>query len=170
VSRIPLVSDREGLVGDQLETFDWVVESRGRMIRPYEVLLHIPGIARPAAELGHQIRYVGTLSDHDRELAIITAAIVNDCAFEWDSHAPLAVQAGVRPAAMAVLQGGDGELTTAEAVIVDFVRELNASGSVSDRTHAAALGALGVEGVVELATLAGYYTMLGYVMNVAGVC
>jgi 4-carboxymuconolactone decarboxylase len=170
VARIPLVSDRDGLVGEQLEVFDWVVESRGQMIRPYEVLLHVPGIARPAAELGHQIRYVGTLSDHDRELAIITAAVVNNCAFEWDSHAPLAVQAGVRAEAMAVVQGADGELTAGESVIVDFVQELNATGSVSDATHEAAVDALGVGGTVELATLAGYYTMLGYVMNVAGVC
>jgi len=170
LERFPLVSEREGLDGEQLETFDWILESRGKMIPPFEVLLHIPGIARPAAELGHQIRFAGALSDHDRELAIITAALANDCAFEWQSHAPLARQAGVRKEAMDVLNGLDGALTDGEATIVGFVRELNETGTVSDTTHAAALAALGVEEVVELATLSGYYTMLAYVMNVAGVC
>lgn len=170
MARLPLIDSRDGLSGDRLAVFDWVVESRGRMIRPYEVLLHVPGIARPAAELGHQIRYAGGLSDHDRELAILTAAVVNDCAFEWESHAPLAVQAGVQAEAMAALQDGEGELTAAERVIVDVVTELNATGTISDTAHAAAVAALGVEGLVELATLAGYYTLLGYVMNVAGVC
>ena len=170
LERFPLISVREELEGKQLETFDWIVQSRGRMIAPYEVLLHVPGIARPAAELGHQIRYAGGLSDHDRELAIITAALANDCEFEWQSHAPLARLAGVREEAMDVLNGLEGELTDAEAVVVGFVRELNETGNVSETTRAEALAALGVEEVVELATLSGYYTMLAYVMNVAGVC
>ena len=170
VARIPLITERDGLDADRLEIFDRVVESRGQMIRPFEVLLHLPGMARPAAELGHQIRYAGTLSDHDRELAVLATARANNCAFEWDSHVSLAVAAGVRDEVMAVLNGSDGELTAGEATIVDFVRGLDASGTVADEIYAVAVEALGVAGVIELATLVGYYTMLAFVMNVAGAC
>ena len=38
---------------------------------------------------------------------------------------------------------------------------------MSDATYAAALERLGTSGVVELSTLAGYYTVLAYVINVA---
>ena len=43
MARVRLINGREGdLTPEQMETFDWVVESRGRMLRPFEVLLHSP--------------------------------------------------------------------------------------------------------------------------------
>lgn len=171
MARIELLTSTDGLSARQREVFDWVVESRGKMIRPYEVLLHAPGLAQPAAELGHQIRYEGQLSDHDRELAIITAATCLDCAFEWDSHIDLARSSGVSESAISYLQNGEGSLTDAEEVIVGFVRELATNNDVSDERFASASEALGGSGgVVELAGLVGYYTFLGYVMKVAGAC
>ena len=112
--------------------FDWVVESRGKMLRPYEVLLHTPGLAQPAAELGHQIRYEGTLEDHDRELAIITTAMVHECGFEWDSHLGLARDAGVSEDTIIFLQTDGGSLDGRDELIVGFVRELCADSDVSD--------------------------------------
>ncbi len=171
MDRIPLLTSKDGLSEQQQQVFDWVVESRGKMLRPYEVLLHTPGLAQPAAELGHQIRYEGQLSGHDRELAIITAAKVHDCAFEWDSHVGLAREAGVSETAISYLESGAGELTAGEDVIVGFVRELCESSDVSDSRFSAAADALGGSGpVVELSALVGYYTFLGYVMKVANAC
>ena len=164
MARIPLLGRREGLTGAQLELFDWIVESRGTMIRPYEVLLHVPSMARPAAELGHQIRYEGSLSDHDRELAIITVAAAHDCGFEWDTHVSLARAAGVSEPTIAALQTG-GDAGEADGVIVGFVRELCAASKVPDAVYAAAESRLGPAGVVELSTLVGYYTLLAFVMN-----
>ena len=108
MGRIPLLTTRDGLTEQQQEVFDWIVESRGRMLRPYELLLHAPGLARPAAELGHEIRFAGVLSDHDRELAIITAAKAHACAYEWESHIGLAREAGVAEATIAALERGIG--------------------------------------------------------------
>lgn len=170
MSRIPLLSDREVLTERQRAVFDEVVESRGSMIRPYEVLLHAPGMAMPAAQLGGQIRYHGSLSDRDRELAIITAATIADCRFEWDSHIGIAQAAGVTGGAVDHLQGGEGRPTDDEGLIIGLVREIVADSTLSDDSFAAAHAALGDEGVVELATLVGYYMMLAYVMNVAGAC
>ncbi len=171
MTRIPLLTSKDGLSDQQQSVFDWVVESRGRMLRPYEVLLHTPGLAQPAAELGHQIRYEGQLSGHDRELAIITAAKVLDCAFEWDSHVGLAREAGVEERAITFLESGEGELTEGEEIVVGFVRELAANNDVSDARFAAAEKSLGGSGpVVELSALVGYYTFLGYVMKVGGAC
>jgi len=169
-SRIPLLTSKEGLNEQQAALFDWVVESRGKMIRPYEVLLHTPGLARPAAELGHQIRYEGMLSDHDRELAIITTATVHDCEFEWSSHVDLARAAGVDESTIDHLQSGTGSLDGHDELIVEFVRELCAHSDVSDQRLSLVSAAIGQETVVELCALVGYYTLLGYVMKVAGAC
>ncbi len=170
MARLRLITDKEGLDVRQTETFDWIVESRGRMIRPYEVLLHAPELARPAAELGHLIRFEGTLCDRDRELAIITVGKAHDCQFEWDSHIDLARAAGVSPAAETVLTGGRAELDDEEALIIGFVQELCSRSRVSDETYASAEAVLGTPAVVELTALVGYYTMLSYVMAVADAC
>lgn len=170
MARLPLITDKAGLDPRQAATFDWIVESRGRMIRPYEVMLHAPDLARPAAELGHLIRFEGTLSGRDRELAILTVGKAHGCQFEWDSHIDLAREAGVSQAAEVVLTGGRAELDDEEAVIIGFVQELCSSSRVSDDTFSSAVAVLGTPAVVELTTLVGYYTMLSYVMAVADVC
>ena len=167
MARVPLLDDRDALSETQRAVFDWIVESRGMMIRPYEVLLHVPEMARPAAELGHQIRYEGSLSDHDRELAIITVAQVHDCGFEWDTHVGLARAAGVSEATIAGLRGGGPTVDRPDDVIVGFVQELCESSRVSDPRYAEAVDRLGSAGVVELTTLVGYYTLLAFVMNAA---
>ena len=166
MARVPLLADRDGLSDVQRAVFDWIVESRGTMIRPYEVLLHVPEMARPAAELGHQIRYEGSLSDHDRELAIIAVAQAHDCGFEWDTHVGLARAAGVSGATIAALRDG-ATVDRPDDVIVGFVQELCASSRVSDPRYAEAVDRLGSAGVVELTTLVGYYTLLAFVMNAA---
>src|SRR5688500_14029217 len=115
MARVRLITERDqDLTPKQVETFDRVVESRGRMIRPFEVLLHSPALARQIAELGALIRFDSSLSDHDRELVTITAARMHDCSFEWEVHLPLARAAGVREEVIDQLLGGTGTLTDAE--------------------------------------------------------
>ena len=166
MARIPLLDERENLSEVQQAVFDWIVESRGQMIRPFEVLLHVPEMARPAAELGHQIRYEGSLSDHDRELAIITVATAHRCDFEWDTHVGLARDAGVSEATIAALRAGD-TVSSPDAEIVDFVQELCRSSVVPHSVYESVLERLGPSGAVELSTLVGYYTLLAFVMNAA---
>ncbi len=165
--RPPLLTNRSGLSESQQAVFDWIVESRGTMIRPYEVLLHLPEMARPAAELGHQIRYEGALSDHDRELAILATSVVHACGFEWDSHIGLARTAGVADDTITALRDPGGTIQAPDDVIVGFVRELCATSRVSDATYASAAERLGTAGVVELSTLVGYYTLLAFIINLA---
>ncbi len=170
MARIPLITDRDDLDGDQLAVFDWVVNSRGAMLRPFEVLLHTPALAQRVAELGHVVRYESGLDASDRELAILAAGRAHGCDFVWESHLDAARTAGVRAEAIQILDGGDGEFTAREQAIVDFVRTLVAISAVDDEAYRAVAGLLGTRGVVELATTIGYYTMLGYAMSVADAC
>jgi len=172
MARIRLITDRgQDLTPEQGETFDWIVQSRGQMIRPFEVLLHSPQVARHTAELGAKLRFGSILSDHDRELVIITAARFHNCRFEWDSHLPHARNAGVREEVVNYLEHEGGvELTDGEALLIDFVRELCAESTVSEATFARARGMLGEAGVVELSATIGYYTMLAMVMGACDAC
>lgn len=170
MARLPLITEREGLSSEQQEAFDSIVESRGSMIRPFQVLLHAPAFARRAGELGHTIRFESRLDDADRELAILATGRALGCAFVWESHDDVARMAGVRDEAIDVLADGTGKLTNHERVLVDFVQELCDNATVSDSSFARARDLLGESGVVELAATVGYYTMLGFVMSTADAC
>lgn len=169
MARIPLIASPEGLTAEQVAAFEWLVESRGKMLRPFEVLLHQPGLARGAGELGATIRYATSIPDPDRELLILATGRAHGCAFVWDSHVEAARTAGVRPEAIEALSG-EGVLRPAEAVLVDLVRQLVDSSTVSDETFDELSSRYGTAGVVELTMTIGYYTMLGYTMSAAGAC
>ena len=89
--RVRMIEEREDASPSQVEAFDHIAASRGGlMIRPFATMIHRPEIASAAADLGAVIRFESTLSDHDREVVICTAAIERDCPFEWESHTPIA--------------------------------------------------------------------------------
>ena len=54
-----------------------------------------------------------------------------------------------------------------EAVAFDFLTELFANRSVCDLTYGRARSCFGEEGLMDLLGVAGYYTMLAMIMNVA---
>jgi 4-carboxymuconolactone decarboxylase len=89
--------------------------------------------------------------------------------FEWDFHAPLAAREGLDAAVIAAIAEGrrPAHANADEALVHDFFVELHGRRSVSDPTYAAALAAVGEQGVVDLVALIGYYTTLAMLMNVA---
>ena len=170
MARIPLITERSGLSDEQAAVFDRIVGSRGSLIRPFQVLLHTPELAARIGEVGHAIRFQGGLEGPDRELVILAAGRVLGCAFVWESHLGSAREAGVRPEAIAALEGSGGELTAWERLLVSFVEELSRTGTVSGEVFSELHRDLGTPGIVELSVVVGYYTMLGLVMSVNGAC
>jgi AhpD family alkylhydroperoxidase len=168
--RIPLITQRDALDAEGRAAFDRIVASRGTMLRPFEVLLHSPEMAAKVAELGHTIRFGSHLRDADRELATLATGRARRCAFVWESHRGAAEAAGVGADAIAELElHGRGSDARGEA-IVSFVNELCGDGDVSDATFATVHGLIGTQGVVELALVVGYYTMLGIAMRAVDAC
>lgn len=169
--RVRMIEQREDASADQVDVFDHIAASRGgQMIRPFAAMLHRPEIARAAADLGAVIRYRSTLSDHDREVVICATAVERRCAFEWDSHRPIAHAAGVSEATLGSISSGAPVSDEGDAVLVDFVRQLSRDGVVADSTFQAARSRLGEVGTVELAAIVGYYTMLALFMNACEAC
>ena len=52
-----------------------------------------------------------------------------------------------------------------EAVVYPFARQLVVGSCVDDATFASAIEGLGRQGVVELASLCGYYTLVSFTLN-----
>jgi 4-carboxymuconolactone decarboxylase len=81
------------------------------------------------------------------------------------------VKAGLKPDIIAALADGRRPQGMAddENILYDFCTELQSNQSVSDSTYARALAQFGEPGIVEMASIEGYYTYLAMVMNAARV-
>lgn len=170
MARIELIDRKDGLAPGQARLFDWIVGSRGELVRPFQVLLHAPEQAEHIARLGHVVRFESGLDGADRELAILATGRAHGCDYVWDTHVALARREGTSPEAIAYLDGDTGGLAPREAAILDMVRELCSGSSLSASTFARVESHLGTKGVVDLSVLVGYYTMLGYAMASFDVC
>ncbi|MGZ8583677.1 MAG: carboxymuconolactone decarboxylase family protein, partial [Actinomycetota bacterium] len=110
MSRIPLITARDDLDAGGRVAFDRIVESRGSILRPFEVLLHAPAMAERVAELGHVVRFESHLTDADRELVTLATGRAHGCAFVWGSHLEAARAAGVGPDTIAALEADGRDL------------------------------------------------------------
>jgi len=136
---------------------------------PFLPLMQSPQLLDRVAKVGEYLRFESVLDARIRELATCAVARHTSNQFEWVMHAPLAIKAGVAAAAIDALHAGarPRQLQADEEVALDFTREMLATHGVSDITYAQAVGAFGEQGVVELASLVGYFAMVCWVMNVA---
>lgn len=136
---------------------------------PFLPLLRSPELLDRVARVGEYLRFGSVLEARVRELVTCAVARHVSNQFEWAMHAPLAVRAGVAAATLEAVRLGARPvgLPHDEEIALDFTRELLATHGVSDPTYAAALGAFGEQGVVELSSLIGYFAMVSWLMNVA---
>lgn len=145
-------------------------DGRGYMpLGPFWVLLYSPEVMLRAKAMGDYLRYRNSLPKDISELVILMTAREWTQQFEWGHHVVFARDVGLSQAVIDALADGrrpDG-MSLREATAWDFTRELLANRRVSDPTYARARDQFGEKGVVDMAALSGYYTMLAMVMNVA---
>lgn len=136
---------------------------------PWSVMLRVPDLIVPSLQLRLHNLNNSALSRKLTELAILIAARHWTNNYEWNAHNPLAVTAGLSPAIVAAVADGrrPENMSDDEEILYDFCTELLHNQSVSDATYARALSRLGEPGIVEAASIEGYYTYLSMIMNTA---
>jgi 4-carboxymuconolactone decarboxylase len=136
---------------------------------PWTAMLRVPDLIVPSLEIRLHNLNNSALSRKLTELAILIAARHWTNNFEWNAHNPLAATAGVNPAIIAAIADGrrPEHMADDEEILYDFCTELLHNQSVSDATYARALARFGEPGIVEAASLEGYYTYLSMIMNTA---
>jgi 4-carboxymuconolactone decarboxylase len=167
--RLP-IPPREAMSEAQRQAADTIVNGpRKAIYGPFVPLLRTPALMEHIGKLGETLRYHGQLPDAIRELVICVVARETANQFEWQTHAPLAVKAGVPEEAIAALAAGRRPhgLNAGAACAAEFAAELMARHGVSDVTYAEAVACFGEPGTVELTALVGYFAMVCWVMNVA---
>jgi 4-carboxymuconolactone decarboxylase len=142
---------------------------RGKLEGPFIPLLRNPGLMAVLEQVGAYLRYESGLPARLREFAILHTARAWNQQTEWAIHQPLAAAAGVAPLTIAALaEARRPELMPEdEAAAHAFLTELAQNRCVSDTTYAQALRLFGEAGLLDLVGIAGYYALLGMVMNTA---
>ena len=166
MARLPAVS-RGDLDANGQALWDSLIASRGYVGGPTLCIMQHPELAAKSTPLGSQLRYNGVLAGADRELTILTAGREVEAVYEWHAHEPIGREVGVSNEAIEVLRNqqpttGLGER---EALIIDAVRSLYREHKLSDDLYARAEKMLGRRALVEMIVLAGYYGLIGFVLN-----
>jgi 4-carboxymuconolactone decarboxylase len=138
---------------------------------PWTVLLRVPAHIVPALQIRLHYLNNSALPARLTEFAILIAARRWTNNWEWNAHSTAAAAAGLKPDVMAAVAEGrrPDRMADDEAVVYDFSLELQDNQSVSDATYARALEKFGEPGIVEMASIQGYYTYLAMVMSAARV-
>ena len=154
----------------QKKAADEFVAGRGAPVSgPFVPLLRSPEVFLGAKAMGDYLRFKTVLPPKLRELAILVTARQWTEQHEWGFHSPIAIKAGLSPEIIKAV--GEGRRPTGmsddEEIVYDFCIELHHNKSVSDAIYARALAKFGEQGIIDLASVNGYYTFLSMVMNVA---
>ncbi|MEQ1909908.1 MAG: carboxymuconolactone decarboxylase family protein [Vicinamibacterales bacterium] len=136
---------------------------------PFWPLLRSPEVMNRARAMGDYLRFTSVLPPRLSEFAIIITARQWTQNYEWDVHAPLAQQGGLKPSIVAAVADGrrpEG-MADDEDTLYTFCDELHRLRSISDATYARAVKTFGEQGVIDILGISGYYTMLAMVLNTA---
>ena len=138
---------------------------------PWSVLLRIPAHVVPALQIRLHYLNESAIGPRLTEFAILIAARRWTNNWEFNAHSTAATTAGLKPEIIAAVAEGHrpDQMADDEAIVWDFCAELQDNQSISDRMYARALARFGEPGIVELASIQGYYTYLAMVMNAARV-
>lgn len=157
----PLQTD--AMTAEQRDVHDRIASGpRGGVRGPLAIWLHRPELADLAQSLGRYCRYDSSLPPRLSELAILTTARVWNADYEWQTHLPHALAAGLSQDITDALSRDETPVFTAEdeELVYLFTRELNEKKSVSDALFERTLARLGRDATVDLVGVLGYYSLI----------
>ena len=142
---------------------------RGGVKGPFVPLLRSPLLMDRLQKVGEYLRFNSVLSKHISEFVMLVVSRHWTQQFEWAVHHPLAIEAGIPPTVVAALAEGRRPAGMAPDVetAYDFCEELFRTHGVCDATYARTVATFGEQGLIDLLGVAGYFTALSMVMNVA---
>jgi 4-carboxymuconolactone decarboxylase len=144
---------------------------RGEVRGPFLALIHNAELARRVQALGEHLRWNSRLPPRLLELAVLVTARRWTCQFEWFMHEKLARKAGLDERIIAAIGKAQmpQNMGREESLVHAFCLQAHTTGHVDDATFAAAKELFGLDGVLELLALNGYYSMMAMVLNSSGI-
>jgi 4-carboxymuconolactone decarboxylase len=168
--RFPVLAPAEMSERQQEVAAEITAGPRGALRGPYLALIHHPELARHLQHLGEHLRFGTALAPALVELAVLVTARHWSCQYEWHAHARIARATTDLPEAVieAVAQGRTPAFADADqAVVHAFCLGTLRDGQPDDQAYERAAQRFGREGVLDILSLCGYYSLLAMVLNTA---
>ena len=142
---------------------------RGAVFGPFIPLMRSPELMNRLQKVGEYLRYQSALEPRLNEFVMLIVSRHWTQQFEWCMHYPLAIKAGIKPEILDALADGrrPNGMAEDEETAYDLCDELFRTHGVSDATYERAIKKFGERGVVDMIGLAGYFTTVSMIMNVA---
>ena len=141
-----------------------------RGVEPFGPFIHLlpsPELMNRVGALGEYLRYRSALAPRLSELAILVTAAHWQQAFEWEIHAPIALEAGILQETIDALWAGQPPpgLALDQQALYNLCVELHRDRKPSAAAYERAKAELGERGAIDAVGICGYYALLAMVLN-----
>ncbi|TMH89961.1 MAG: carboxymuconolactone decarboxylase family protein [Betaproteobacteria bacterium] len=136
---------------------------------PFVPLLRCPELMDRLQKVGEYLRFQSSLDQRISEFVILVVSRAWTQHFEWFVHVPLGRKAGISEDTIAALADGrrPSGMSEDEDLAYDFCDELLRNKGVSETTYRRVVMRFGENGVIDMLGVAGYFTTVSMIMNVA---
>jgi len=148
---------------------DLIAGPRKGVKGPFVPLLRSPELMDRLQKVGEYLRFQSSLEQRTSELIMLVVSREWTQHFEWFVHVPLGRKAGISEDTIAALADGrrPSGMSEDEEVAYDFCEELLRNKGVSETTYRRAVAKFGESSVIDMLGVAGYFTTVSMIMNVA---
>lgn len=139
----------------------------GALTGPFNALLYAPRVGAHIGRLGEAIRFETTLTDREREIAILAVADARRASFEWYAHERLGRACGLTDKEIETVRRGEGHVfdEPREVAAHAVAATLAAGQSLDDAAYERVAAEFTERELVELVALIGYYMMLATLLD-----
>jgi 4-carboxymuconolactone decarboxylase len=167
--RMPPIPESQQTEAQKKAIAEFTAARKTGISGPFVPLLRSPEVMNRARAMGDYLRFNSVLPPRLSEFAILITARYWTQNYEWDAHSQLALQGGLSADIIKAIADGrrPEKMAADEEVLYTFCDELHRNQSISDATYARAVSTFGEQGVIDIAGISGYYTLLAMVLNTA---
>ena len=142
---------------------------RGGVRGPFIPLLRSPELVDRLGKVGEYLRFGSSLQPRISEWVMLIVSREWTNQFEWAVHVPLALKNGVRQEVVDALAEGryPQGMAQDEAMAYEICDELSRTRGLCETTYRRAIEQFGEVGLIDIATIYGYFVTMCAVMNLA---
>lgn len=155
------------LQGKASELYEHLVATRGRIDGMYRTLINHPDLLECVSALGTFFRFGDSvLSGVVRETVVLHVAQKLGVGYEWVKHTGPALNEGVSQQTIYCLHGGElsPDMTAAQRLAIKTADCVLARKNIPQGLQDDLIDEVGLDGVIELVALCGFYTMIAGVI------
>jgi 4-carboxymuconolactone decarboxylase len=166
VSRVPDLDPQE-MTAEQQRVYAEVKGPRGNVGGPFALWVRLPLIADAANRFGNAVRLDGKLDRRLFELIVLVIARHWSAQYEWFVHEPAALKAGLAPGIVDAIRVGMQAPFERddERIVAGLTAELQETRTVSQATFDRVIAAFGLELMIEMISVIGFYTTAAMMIN-----